>query len=182
MRKQYHIRFVLPAAALFYCGLFASAAPAQDAVKPRYGYKMGGQYSYQVTLTADLPSEELTDTGVLHYEVPASADGQFTLKCTGRLKSSTKPKTDAPPSSSGPVIVGPPRGPRGARGTACCSPAAASQPLGRAGDGATNHLRPPGQTRSTRSRSLASLPAGKTSRVADRSVSRRSQASLERRA
>jgi hypothetical protein len=116
MRKQYHVRFVLSAAAILCCGIGASAASAQDAAKLRYGYHMGEQYSYEVTLTADLPSEDLTDTGVLHYEVPASADGQFTLKCTGVLKSSTKPKADAPPSSSPPPSAGPTRGPRGPRG------------------------------------------------------------------
>ena len=114
MRRQCRGCLVLLAAIL--CnGVFASIAPAQDAAKLRYGCQKGGQYYYRVTVVADLPGEQMAQTGVLHYVVPSSADDQFTLKCTGRLQSSTKPTSDAPASSSGPRIAGPPRGRHGPR-------------------------------------------------------------------
>jgi len=110
MRRLYQRHFVFLAAAILFSGICASTTPAQDAVKPRYGYQKGKTYSYRVTVVADLPSEEVTKTGVLLYDVPSSSDDQFTLKCTGSLQFSAKPKGNASPSSSGP------RGPRGPRG------------------------------------------------------------------
>ena len=110
MRRLYQRHFVFLAAAILFTGICASTAPAQDAVKPRYGCQKGKTYSYRVTVVADLPSEEFTNTGVLLYDVPSSSDDQFTLKCTGRLQSSAKLKGNPSPSSSGS------RGPRGPRG------------------------------------------------------------------
>jgi len=109
MRQQYQGRFVLLAAILF-SGICASTAPAQEAVKLRYGYQKGGKHSYRVTVVADLPNEEITKTGVLLYDVLSSTGDQFTLKCTGRLQSSAKAKAGAATSR------GIPRGPRGPRG------------------------------------------------------------------
>lgn len=78
-----------------------STTPTVTDARLRYDFKDGETHYYEVKIAATILDEDVTHQGVLTYNVLASNDEQFTLKCVGALGMVSKPKANAMPRDMG---------------------------------------------------------------------------------